>query len=584
MKIKKITLILLAMLLLICSLSTISAANNTISDTSTGGILQGITDTGTGDTLYLNPGTYNKTNQDTNIAINKNITIQGNGPKDTVIIDAQGLSRIFAISSNRNIIFINITFFNGKSTFGAAISASNSNNTLLTFINCSFINNSASSSYGGGIYCEYANLTIINSTFINNTAKVGSAIHSYGTHDSSIINSTFINNYIPLGSSGGGTINIMAANNFTISDSVFINNSGDSWGGSITAINTNNLTINNCNFINNSATYGGAIDLDRTNNTLINNCEFFDNNASYGGGIYAENGNNLTIISSNFTNNSGNNGAAIYNHVNSNSTTIENNTIVDNNGTGILNRGYNTTISGNNITNNNGNGITNTGNANIENNIIYGNIDNGVNNGGNATIRDNDITNNGNALNNTGYLGGSNNTNRHQTSLLMTTIILSNKVTITVTATDNKGNPIINRIINFYVNGELVGTATTNSNGIAQFTYTATQSGTYNILATIDNFTIETNPILTEIYSESNISENILIKINDEREIPTPTPNPTPTPKKPKNPDSPNPKNDPNKTSNKPVATAAMKETGIPINLILLVLLSCLGIIIRKKQ
>ena len=308
--------------LLATTIQTDFAADQRINDTSTGGILQGITDIGTGDTLYLNPGTYNKTNQDTNITINKNITIQGNGPKDQVIIDAQGLNRIFTISNNRNIIFINITFLNGRSNYGAAISISNSNNTLLTLINCSFINNSAPSSYGGGIYCEYANLVIIDSTFINNTAKYGSAIRAYGTHNSSIINSTFISNYIPLGSSGGGTISIQATNNFNISDSVFINNSGDSWGGGITATIVNNLTINNCNFINNSATYGGAIQLDRTNNTFINNCEFFDNNASYGGGIYAENGNNLTIISSNFTNNSGNNGGAIYNHGNSNSANI----------------------------------------------------------------------------------------------------------------------------------------------------------------------------------------------------------------------------------------------------------------------
>lgn len=42
--------------------------------------------------------------------------------------------------------------------------------------------------------------------------------------------------------------------------------------------------------------------------------------------------------------------------------------------------------------------------------------------------------------------------------------------------------------------------------------------------------------------------------------------------------------NETNKTINNPVATATMKNTGIPIIAILLVLLSILGISIYKKQ
>lgn len=64
------------------------------------------------DIIELDEGTY-KGNNNTNITINKNMTIQGKG-KDKVILDAQGLSRIFTIGNNLNVIFINITFINAN--------------------------------------------------------------------------------------------------------------------------------------------------------------------------------------------------------------------------------------------------------------------------------------------------------------------------------------------------------------------------------------------------------------------------------------------------------------------------------------
>lgn len=97
-KYKHIIVLIIITILLFCSLSAINAANQTINSTSAGGIAQGIVDTETEGTLTLNPGIYNKTNQGTNIYINKNITIKGNGPADTVIIDTRGLNKIFLIN------------------------------------------------------------------------------------------------------------------------------------------------------------------------------------------------------------------------------------------------------------------------------------------------------------------------------------------------------------------------------------------------------------------------------------------------------------------------------------------------------
>lgn len=84
---ERIIFIILITFLSILAISNVSATNQTINSSSTGGISQGITDNGDGDTLFLQSGTYNKTNQDTNIVINKNITIQGNGSANNVIID-----------------------------------------------------------------------------------------------------------------------------------------------------------------------------------------------------------------------------------------------------------------------------------------------------------------------------------------------------------------------------------------------------------------------------------------------------------------------------------------------------------------
>lgn len=474
MKIRKITLILLAMLLLICSLSTISAANNTISDTDTGGILQGITDTGNGETLFLNPGTYNKTNQDTNIIINKNITIQGNGAKDTVIIDAQGLSRIFTIYPNLNVTFINMTFINAYGYRNGGAITAGYGNTTLNFVDCVFINNSIdrdnstsqTNGIGGAIYFINSNATIINCDFINNIANIlnecsGGAIYAHSSN-LTIIGSNFINN----NAFSGGAI-ASYATNLNISNTNFIDNNAAGMNGG--AINTNRGTLNitNSSFINNSAINEGSAIFSYLTDIFINNNSFMNNTAGNGSVIDRVNGSLIT-----------------------------------------------------------------------QNNFDYIQSDLGIN-----------------------------------------TTVSSNKIKIIVTSTDINGNVIVGRTINFYINGELVGSVETNSEGIAEFIYIATESGTYNILATTDNFLVP-DAILTKVYLEANISENVTVIIN-EKIIPDPTPNPTP--KKPKNPDDPNPKNDTKKTNNNPTATAAMKETGIPIQLIILILLSCLGIVIRKK-
>ena len=82
------------------------------------------------------------------INIPRSITINGNGFK----IDGLGLSRIFTIDASSKIILNDITFVNGKSTFGSAI---NFNNDISECIinNCKFIDNNATQN-GGALYCQ----------------------------------------------------------------------------------------------------------------------------------------------------------------------------------------------------------------------------------------------------------------------------------------------------------------------------------------------------------------------------------------------------------------------------------------------
>ncbi|MGC8674455.1 MAG: ABC transporter substrate-binding protein, partial [Thermoprotei archaeon] len=56
-------------------------------------------------------------------------------------------------------------------------------------------------------------------------------------------------------------------------------------------------------------------------------------------------------------------------------------------------------------------------------------------------------------------------------------------VTLSATVTASSGQPMPNTPVNFLVNGASVGSAVTNSNGVATLTYTPTSAGTYSVQA-----------------------------------------------------------------------------------------------------
>ena len=166
-----------------------------------------------GDEVYLENTTYEGSGME--ITVNKDLTIHGGSAIDhnkKSTLDAKRLSRIFDVTGNHNVSFINLILINGKANNnnGGSITISNSNFIL---INCTFINSSTTGdSYNGGaIYHNGAgSFSVVNSSFINSSTKgqnsTGGAIFNYGAGSFSVVNSSFMNSSTNGQSSHGGAI------------------------------------------------------------------------------------------------------------------------------------------------------------------------------------------------------------------------------------------------------------------------------------------------------------------------------------------------------------------------------------------
>lgn len=314
----KIILIISLLFFLSLSLSAVNAVNLTLNpNDSINDAVSNINTNGsttTNNTITLTQGTYNKsTDRNNNVTINNiNLTIKGNGK---VIIDAQKSGRIFTITGNSNIKFINITFINGNAYDGGAIYIKNGTTSIT---DCKFDNNNATR--GGAIFNTANNLTIFNSSFDSNIAKhYGGAIQSEGGDlnsrnygNTSIINSFFINNKVT--ELQGGAINIWHYN-CTVINSTFNSNNAQDGGGAIEIYNYANLTVIDSKFDNNSANCGGAICTDSGFGFCrVINSKFTNNKATgnYGGGAIFNVDTTCIVIDSTFINNSAIKGGAIH--------------------------------------------------------------------------------------------------------------------------------------------------------------------------------------------------------------------------------------------------------------------------------
>ncbi len=391
-----------------------------------------------GNTLIINPGTYNE-NQ---LTISKNLNIFGSSETNT-IINAANSNLVFWIKSGAIVRIENLNITNGLASNGGGIY----NEGTLTLTNITFYKNSvwdgsaanglhdASAAGNGGAIYNTGTLTITNCDFMSNHAGKGgdaSATHhsSWGGYGGAIYNtgtilniqnSTFSNNYAGNGGKSSGTHDGSKG--------------GD--GGAIYSTGTIN-NILGCSFTNNHAGNGGSVQAGAAANggvggsggaiysnkiISVNNSTFKGNYAGNGGEGSTANGGSdggnggaiynagtLTITNSEISNNNagnggdgygliykggnGGNGGAIYN---AGTFTITNSEIQNNTagigGTGHAYESLNTYDGDNGK----GGGIYNNANLTIHNSKIQDNSaenGGGIYNNGNSNITNTSFTNN----------------------------------------------------------------------------------------------------------------------------------------------------------------------------------------------
>ena len=210
-----------------------------------------------GEKILIEPGTY----KIHNVMISKNITLQGKGNPDDIIIDGEKKSSIFLIRSpDVYVTFKNITFINGLTdNFGGAISIETGH---VTVDNCIFINNTALENTNAGGISNYGTkedrgyLMLTNSLFLNNHADHDGGAVTTCYADSYIYNCVFINNSARR---DGGAIRVSISGYGHVEDCIFMFNHADEWGGAYYSW-SGESDIRRCIFMNNTAgTNGGAV-------------------------------------------------------------------------------------------------------------------------------------------------------------------------------------------------------------------------------------------------------------------------------------------------------------------------------------
>jgi len=285
-------------------------------------------------TIYIKSGTYNEHG----ILINKNITLEGENPK-TTIINAQN-KHLFTIAANTRVSIKTLSIKNAFDENGGAIY----NKGNLSIKHLRIYSNKARN--GGAIYNK-GKLYAYKSLFMYNNAKYGSAIYNLNSFEANkcvfasntavefgaIYSAAYINllscNFTTNTNSsilieksgkksyinsclfsrnnaihGAGIYNIESP--LEIKYTYFNNNSVTNYGACL--YNSGQTTVTNCKFSNNKASNGGAIA--NKNITQIMHSTLDSNTATKeGAGIY--NTFDLTVSNTTFKNNYAENGASI---------------------------------------------------------------------------------------------------------------------------------------------------------------------------------------------------------------------------------------------------------------------------------
>ena len=443
----------------------------------------------------------------------------------------------------------NDTFNNNTATYGGAIY----NDGALTVDNSTFTGNSALDdgtiliiASGGAIYNDIGStLTEANDTFTNNIANLGGAIFDEGIL--TLDNSTFTGNSAV---DGGAIFNW---GTLTVDNSTFIGNTANV-GGAIYTEGRSTLTETNDTFNNNNATYGGGAIFNGGNGALtVDNSTFTGNSAPDGsGGAIYDSADTASVHFNRIIGNTAQDGGAIFNDggtidaeynwwgSNINPEIIPN-LIVNYKGSMNINTWIVLTITANPTT------VDYDGVSTVTADLLY---DSGIlNDPTNPSLYYHDPSNGhvpdgitvdflGDALGNVNplvstFINGSTNTtftglqpgvseisttvddqtvttniniNTIPTAITVTSVSGYNgdNVDLIATLTDTHGNvPVQDANVQFSVNGTIIGSANTNTQGIATLPYTITQ--------TSGNYTIFADYLGNNTYCASNSTNNLTV-------------------------------------------------------------------------
>ncbi len=251
-------------------------------------IQAGITASTNGDTVLVQPGTYNQ-----NINFNgKNITVgslflttgEVSYISETIINGGNSNSVVkFNTGESNNAVLCGFTITNGSAYYGAGINcysgASPTLHNLVIIDNHGF----AGDSYGGALcFMDNSNAVCSNLTITNNSANEGGGIFFHNNGNATMSYITMTNNT----SAHGGAMQISYSDP-VIDHSVFYENNSP-FGGAVYVFNYSTPVFTNCTFSLNEADYGGAFYCsDLGGAPIITNCIFWNDESLYNNEIFA---------------------------------------------------------------------------------------------------------------------------------------------------------------------------------------------------------------------------------------------------------------------------------------------------------
>ena len=265
-------------------------------------------------TIHLANGEYN-------LSLDRkanNINLYGENPEKTILrYSGEETTGILMVDYGKTFVVENVTLVNfnievAGGTFYAKNAIIRDAVGITTYSNATDEVNSASNSFGGGIFAYKdesisPTVTLIGCTLYNNTAEYGGAIY-INNGNLNIRKSRFIDNFAY---NYGGAVAAIYSCTVSIEDSVFENEYSINDAGGAIYLLKSELTASLLQVYNSTSTFGAAI-TSLNSKVTLNNCLMENNTANYeGGAIYAMY-NSLTSIESTFKNNHARNGGAIY--------------------------------------------------------------------------------------------------------------------------------------------------------------------------------------------------------------------------------------------------------------------------------